>query len=131
MEPIIFDHIASKEEKGKELNEHGFISFSVGIAMKLLEETGDKILAAARLLSSDTPCLVAKEKLYIVPISMYPEHAKLSDEERIEGLSLASSIGRKLYSYPLSLASITDDPSKKISGASYLVRVGKAEEISG
>ena len=129
MEALVFDHITQKENVGKDMSLGEFLSFSTNIATKLLLDDGCFVESRFRLFSSNVACLVSKEKICVVPVAMYPEHAKLEENAKEEALSVARSIGKKLVSYPLSLASLSDNPSKATAGSSYLVKCGKLEEL--
>lgn len=127
--PLVFDHIAHDGEKGRIIPLDEFVIFVSSVATRLLGEKGVIISSSVRLLSSNLPCLISDRNIYLVPFSMFPDYAKARKEDIEEIKSVARAIGRNPLLFPLSFASLSDNPSEMVAGGSYLVRDGEVEEI--
>ena len=127
MGQLVFDHIARSGSKGSELGKTEAEEFAAGIAASVLEERGVRILSALRLFVSGKPCLVSDDALYAVDYALFPDTAEASDDD--EAAILASALGKKAFSFPISLCCMEGDGNRMIAGASYIAKAGDAKAM--
>ncbi len=125
--PIVFDHVSAL--KGQILNERELSEFVAGIASSLLEERGIKVISACRMVMSETPMLIAEDKVYAISYDMFPKSAEITDGEKVELAAFSRSLARAPYCFPISLFCLDGDGDKPLSGAGYIVKDGDVEKI--
>ena len=95
--PIVFDHVSAI--KGQILNERELSEFVAGIASSLLEERGIKVISACRMVMSETPMLIAEDKVYAISYDMFPKSAEITDGERLSLQHFQDRLPRRLIAF--------------------------------